>query len=177
MVPVTPLDYYRPWAFNMVKRCTLPLAPVSSHRLRWKVLLHMASSMGIHSPYLQTAFDVCHDMPSLAGATFSLPRYLPKYDQPSYPRARHAEVRDLGILTRAPDRHHHSLVHPWLLVPKSSGVKSRLVTDCSILTKLAYPTLVWRAWGVWQHICTTCQGTCSTSTWNMTLSHISTRCP
>ena len=142
MVPVAvfpgPLNYYRPWAYTMTRKCNLPLAPVSSHRLNWQVLFSMAALMGVQSEYLQSAYNVCHVMQDY---DLDLPRYLPKYDQPKYGRARHREVRDLGILTRAPDRHPYSLVHPWLLVPKSSNRESRLVTDCSILTKQEYPTL------------------------------------
>ena len=136
-----PLNYYRPWSHMMDKRCNLPLAPVSSHRLRWLVLFQMVSQLGIQMDYLQPAYDVCHVMQQY---DLTMPRFLPKYDQPKYPRARHHEIRNLGILIRVPWsqlRQWNTLVHPWLLVPKSSNLFSRFVTDCSILTKQAYPTL------------------------------------
>ena len=92
---MSPLNYYRPWSHMMDKRCNLPLAPVSSHRLRWPVLFHLVSQLGIQMDYLQSAYDVCH---VLQQYDLTLPRFLPKYDQPKYPRARHLKIRDLGIL-------------------------------------------------------------------------------
>lgn len=85
-------------------------------------------------------------VPSVIQDIFSgvsrFPKY-PKYNNfAKYPTARHRELLQtnlLVMLTAAQLNQWLCCVHPWVLVPKSNGVQSRVVVDTSVLTKYNYP--------------------------------------
>lgn len=91
---------------------------------------------------LRAAHSVCHDRHALDPRLVDmLPRRLPKYDQPKYPRQRHLEIVALGILEQADMLSALLCTHPWNLVAKSCNRLSRLVTDASLLTPYEYPRI------------------------------------
>ena len=85
-------------------------------------------------------------VPSVIQEIFSDVGYFPKYPKyrnfVRYPRARHRELLQTNLLVRltpAQLRLWLCCVHPWVLVPKSNGIQSRVVVDTSVLTKYNYP--------------------------------------
>ena len=148
---VPPSNYYAPPQLQGRFAPQLPIAPVSQCRLSWTNLMAWARSaqgadyqQELH--LLETMYRMLF-VPVIINdvlAQAPLPRRYPKYNNfKRYPRARHRELLNTGLLISCSLVTSTAIrlfcVHPWNLVPKSNGIQSRIVVDTSILTKYPYP--------------------------------------
>ena len=109
---------------------------------RWCLFPSWCTILTYIHDHLRHAYRLCTDVSLLKQIlelmSPPLPRRYPTYDQPTYPRARHAEILALHILAPSDTDSPVFCTHPWQLVAKSCGRLSRLVTDASVLTRYSY---------------------------------------